>query len=341
MVAVPPTTGVNMATIYQRKSGNWTAEVRRNGQRLVETFSTRKLAEQWARGIETDIERGKITQETEEAKRLPIEKAAAQFAEQHLARLRHGARENNRLKALLDATGWGSLSLAELGPKEVSAYVRKREAAGCKPDTIRLDLALLSRLFRHARQEWGMESIRNPVDAVRRPSLAGTARTRRLEEGEEEKLLQAAHDDLRPVILWALATAMRREEIATLTWEDIDQVRRTAHLPKTKNGEARTVPLSPAALDVLRGIPRRLDGGPVFSLSKDQITDRMRVTVKRAGLANLRFHDLRHEATSRFFERGELSQMEIAMVTGHKTLLMLRRYTHLRAQDLAEKMLLG
>ena len=140
--------------------------------------------------------------------------------------------------------------------KDVASYMRKREEDGCKPDTIRLDLALLSRIYKHARQEWGLESLRNPVESVRRPSLRGTARTRRLEEGEEEKLLSAAHTDLRPVILWALETAMRREEIATLTWPNIDLVKRTAHLPRTKNGEARTVPLSSRAVEILKEIPQ-------------------------------------------------------------------------------------
>jgi len=79
--------------------------------------------------------------------------------------------------------------------------MRKRENAGCKPGTVRLDLALISKLYKHARTEWGLESLKNPVDAVRRPSLRGTARDRRLEAGEEEKLLSAANPELKPIIL--------------------------------------------------------------------------------------------------------------------------------------------
>ena len=120
---------------------------------------------------------------------------------------------------------------------------------------------------------------------------------------------------------------MSPEEISSLNWADIDLVRRTA----------RGVPLPDQAMVVLNDVLGRIPT-PVFRLSKDQITDRMRVTVRRAGLENLRFHDLRHEATSKFFERGEMQMMEIAMVTGHKTLSMLRRYTHLNASDLAKKL---
>ncbi|MHB8975518.1 MAG: site-specific integrase [Trichloromonadaceae bacterium] len=327
-----------MATISKR-NGRWQAKIRKKGQRvLTKSFLSCEAAEKWARKTESEMERGIYIEDAEEARTTTLREAATSFAEEHLGRLRHGAREKNRLEALLERSGWSSLALSSLRGKDVAAYARKREGEGSKPDTIRLDLALLSRLYRHARQEWGMESLRNPVDAVRRPSLAGTARTRRLEEGEEAKLLAAAHADFRPVILWALETGMRREEIATLTWDVIDREKRTAHLPRTKNGEARTAPLSSAALEVLKSLPRRLDGGPVFGLKKDQITDRMRTTVKRAGLADLCFHDLRHEATSRFFERGTLDMMEIATITGHKTLSMLRRYTHLRAEDLAAKL---
>lgn len=326
-----------MATIIKR-GAKYQVKVRKPGhQQLTKTFTTRDDAERWARKTESEIERGLYLEDFEEARTTTIKDAAALFSHEHLERLRHGDREKNRLLALLDRTRWGNLSLTSLKGKDVSAYVRKRENEGAKPDTIRLDLALISKLYKHARQDWGLESLRNPVDAVRRPSLRGTARTRRLEEGEEEKLLAAAHVDLKPVILFALETAMRREEIATLTWGEIDLKKRTAHLPRTKNGEARTVPLSTKAVEILKGIPRRLDG-PVFGLSKDQITDRMRVTVKRGGLRDLRFHDLRHEATSRFFEKGNLDMMEIASITGHKTLHMLRRYTHLRAENLAEKL---
>ena len=326
-----------MATIT-RRDGKWQAKIRMKGQKVkTKSFTRREDAEAWARKTQSELERGIFVEDTNEARTTTFREASARFENEHLDRLRHGSREKNRLQAILERSRWGSLGLSALKGKDVASYVRKRESEGCKPDTIRLDLALISKLFKHARQEWGLESLRNPLDAVRRPSLRGTARTRRLEEGEEEKLLAAAHTDLKPVILFALETAMRREEIASLTWTEIDLKKRTAHLPRTKNGEARTVPLSTKAIEILKGIPRRLDG-PVFGLSKDQITDRMRVTVKRGGLKDLRFHDLRHEATSRFFEKGNLDMMEIASITGHKTLHMLRRYTHLRAEDLAEKL---
>ena len=141
----------------------------------------------------------------------------------------------------------------------------------------------------------------------------------------------------RELVKFAIETAMRRQEIASLTWEHVDLKRRTAHLPKTNNGESRTVPLSPAALDILKSLPRELSGS-VFGMSPDLITKKMSKATKRAGMEDFRFHDLRHEATSRFFENTDLDVMEIRMITGHKSMQMLARYSHLRAHKLADRL---
>lgn len=328
-----------MAT-FTKRGDRWQAKIRKKGHKvLTKSFLLYEDAEKWARKTESSIERGVYIESDEEARGITIKEAGAIFIKNHISRLKHPAAEKNRLEAMLDRTGWGVLSLPGLKSKDIIAYVKMREESGLKPDTIRLDLAVLSRLFKFAREDMGLEGLRNPVDAVRRPSLRGTARTRRLEDGEEDKLIDAAAVDFKPIILFALETAMRREEIATLAWENINLSRRTAHLPKTKNGEARTVPLSSRAIAILQALPRNLDKTrPVFGLSKDAITKRMRTCARRAGLEDLRFHDLRHEATSRFFERGTLDMMEVASITGHKTLTMLRRYTHLKAENLAAKL---
>ncbi|MDY0270175.1 site-specific integrase [Trichloromonas sp.] len=332
-----------MATITKRGE-KWCVRVRRRGATAINrTFTRRADAEAFARKTEAEIETGDYRDSDELARKTTLAAAANDFAREHLSKLRDAHRAQNRLCALLERTGWGALSLSSLRARDVAAYVQEREDDGYAPDTIRLDLAVISRLYKHAKQMWDMETLKNPVDAVRRPSLRGTARTRRLEAGEEARLLAASRPDFRHVVLFALETAMRREEIATLTWEHVDLERRTAHLPRTKNGEARTVPLSAAALAVLRGMPNytpdaKKRSGAVFGLSKDQITNQMRRTARRAGIIDLRFHDLRHEATSRLFERGTLDMIEVATVTGHKTMQMLKRYTHLRAEQIAEKL---
>ncbi|MHB1565732.1 MAG: site-specific integrase [Acidiferrobacter sp.] len=139
-----------------------------------------------------------------------------------------------------------------------------------------------------------------------------------------------------PLARLALETAMRQGELLALRWERVDLARRTAHLPETKNGTPRTVPLSPAALLMLKAMPRDLSGR-VFPLSQSAVAQAWERATQHAGIKGLRFHDLRHEATSRLFEKG-LNLMEVAAITGHKTLQILKRYTHLRAEDLAARL---
>ena len=116
--------------------------------------------------------------------------------------------------------------------------------------------------------------------------------------------------------------------------EHINLAKRTWHIPHTKTGVPRTVPLSTKAVETLSAIPRRIEGRVWQLNASHNVTQAFNRVCKRAGLEDLRFHDLRHEATSRLFEKG-LNPMQAASITGHKTLAMLKRYTHLKAEDLA------
>ncbi len=147
---------------------------------------------------------------------------------------------------------------------------------------------------------------------------------------------------------------MCRGEIAAMKWEHVDRATKVLRVPETKTGEPRKVPLSTRALKVLDGLPRRIDGY-VWGMRPDSITQAFERACKAARkkyeaeceergekpeprlFRDLRFHDLRHEATSRLFEKG-LNPMEVSAITGHKTLQMLKRYTHLRAEDLAKRL---
>ena len=134
---------------------------------------------------------------------------------------------------------------------------------------------------------------------------------------------------------------MRRGELLGLLWDNVDLERRSAFLPVTKNGESRGVPLSSRAVTVLRGLPAASNGRVFGELTRLALRLSLRLSfnraTRRAGITGLRLHDLRHEATSRFFEKG-LNVMEVASVTGHKTLQMLKRYTHLSVTDLATRL---
>lgn len=205
--------------------------------------------------------------------------------------------------------------------------------------TVRLEMSLLSNFFDIARIEWGL-CDGNPVSNVRKPKCP-PGRERRLTAREERLILRYCHGhsnpDLYSIIILALETAMRQGEILNLRWEYLNLKTRIAHLPETKNGTKRDVPLSLKARDALirAGVSAK---GRVFGYSSEGLKSTWRFMMKKLGIENLHFHDLRHEAVSRLFELGSLDMMEVAAISGHKSLSMLKRYTHLKAQRLVRKL---
>lgn len=217
--------------------------------------------------------------------------------------------------------------------------VNQRTKRKLAPSTVRLELSLLSNFFDIARIEWGLcES--NPVANVRKPKNP-PGRDRRLTPREERLILRYCHGHVNPdlysIVVIALETAMRQGEILKLQWEHINLKTRIAHLPETKNGTKRDVPLSTRARDALirLGVKNR---GKVFGYTAEGLKSTWRFALKKLGIEDLHFHDLRHEAISRLFELGTLDMMEVAAISGHKSLSMLKRYTHLRAQRLVRKL---
>ena len=247
------------------------------------------------------------------------------------------ASETNRLRALIRLP-LAQRFVASIRGMDIARF-RDERLLKVTPSTVKRDLVLLGHTFEVARKEWGMH-FHNPVRDIKLPA-ENRPRDRRLQDGEEARLLaackQARNPWLLPVVQLALETAMRQGELIRLRWENIDLNRRTAHLPDTKNGESRSVPLSTTAIRVLRSLPRSLHGQAFPGATTEAIKRAYIRAVRRAGIENLRFHDLRHEGTTRLFEKG-LNIMEVASITGHKDLRMLRRYTHLKAEDLALKL---
>ena len=247
----------------------------------------------------------------------------------------------------------GKYSLAAITPDLVANYRDKRLEDGKKPNTVRLELALLGHLFTVAIQEWRIGLAYNPVANIRKPS-PGEGRDRRLSDGEETKLLKAVNKYSNPILGWivraALATAMRSTELVSLRRSQVDLRRRIVSLTHTKNGGSRTVPLSKEATEVftqaLANPVRPIDCDLVFfgEPGKDKKTRRPYAfnkifgTIKKdLGMADLHFHDLRHEAVSRLVESG-LSDMEVSYISGHRSLQMVAKYTHLRAENLVVKL---
>jgi integrase len=278
-----------------------------------------------------------------EAENTTLKEALARYITEYIPKLAQPDK-SERLAKALQRRELAHLKMAAIRSKDIADYIKEREAEGVKANTIRLDLALISRLFNVAITNWGMESLVNPVARVAKPRPA-PGRERRLEEGEEERLLAASGPELLDLVRLALETAMRREELVRLTWGQIDLPRRvvTLYASGVKNKTARTIPLSPKALEIFIDLQRdrgdkTASADRLFDFHPDAVTKAMSRACKRAGLPDLRFHDLRHEATSRLFENTDLDLMEIRSITGHKTLQMLARYSHLRMDRLADRL---
>ncbi len=275
------------------------------------------------------MERG-IWRDGSEAERTTLAEALDRYGREVSPLKKSGKVELYRI-GTLKKDKIAKLLLSAIRGADLAEYRDRRLAVGLSASAVRLELAIISNLYTVASREWRMEGLVNPVLAVKKPSAA-KGRDRRLLPGEEIRLLAECGDKLRPVVRFALETAMRRGELLALRWENVDLQHRTARLIDTKNGEDRTVPLSTHAVDILKHLPRNISGRVFGGVD---ISHSFAAACRRAGIKGLRFHDLRHEATSRLVEKG-LNHMQVAAITGHKTLQMLKRYTHLRAEDLAK-----
>ena len=332
-----------MATFVQRPGPRgkrvWQALVRRRGYpQQTRTFDSKGKAEAWARQIEGEMDRGVFVSRAE-AESTTLGEALDRYALEVAPKKKDAYHDTLRCRRL-NKRDLARRALAAIRGKDIAAFIRERQDEGVGANMIRLDLALLSHLFNTARTAWGMESLTNPVDLVKgqRPKLP-SGRDRRLVGDELPRLLAAAHaygGETGPLITWAIETAMRRGEIAAMRWDHLDRKARVLLIPETKTGTPRRVPLSTAALAVLDSLPRRIDGR-VWGMRPDSISQAFERVCKLANIEGLTFHALRHEATSRLFEKG-LNPMEVAAITGHKTLQMLKRYTHLRAEDLVGRL---
>lgn len=338
-----------MATIQQR-GNKWHVRVRRKGIKTqTATFTTRTKAERWARTIEAkcDLLQEAPTSVSSSPLSSPFPDLGSLLHDYQLYRTasKKGAYpETKRIECLRRST-LCTYPLQELRKSHFATYRDQRRADGKTDDTIRRELDIVSSAITWARTDRDMEWLPNHARVIcktlRPPSLC--QRQRRPSWRELRRLLKAAREMgqrgslIELVICLAIRTAMRRSEIASLEWSQVDLKARLIVLTDTKNGYGRIVPLSSRAVRILARLHSDEISGSVFTMRSDSITQAFSRACSRAGLEDLRFHDLRHEATSRFFEIG-LNTMEVASITGHRTLQMLKRYTHLRAAGLARKL---
>jgi integrase len=317
-----------MASIGKRCE-KWHVRIcRKDHPAICKSFSLLKDAQTWAKNTELRLERGEAL-----GRETVLLSTLLQRYLTSVSPLKKGHKQEvSRIDAWLKHP-LASRDAASIKPAEVALYRDQRIKAGKANASIRIELSLLSAVYKCAKHEWGYALLSNPLAEIKRPPPS-PGRERRLEEGEFDALLAATGGTVLSLLIQiAVETAMRAGELLSLRWQNINFTKRTALLPDTKNGERRVVPLSSRALELLSKVERT--GETVFSIqSSYTVSNAFKRATARAGIMGLRFHDLRHEAVSRLFER-QFSTMEVASISGHKSLQMLQRYTHLRAEDLA------
>jgi len=340
-----------MASI-QKRNGSYRVRVKRVGETtLSKTFNNRNDALQWAKHTEAQISLGlymELDTPPKPSHGVLFEVAATHYIKTHSIHKRIVRCETSRLQIMIKR--WGSLPISKVDKSSVITLRDDLLKMGRSGETINHYFNTISKLFQMLNDEWELD-IPNPIKGIKRmPPSQG--RTKRVNL-ELESLLLSGCDHLslpllRSIIKFAIQTGMRRGEIMGLTWADIDLPNRKAYLHQTKNGEPRQVPLTRQAIAVLEALSK--DREKVFPIGMDalrsqfgRLKDFAKIQWNGVGtnpFDDLRFHDLRHEALSRLSDAG-LNVIELSHISGHRTLGMLKRYTHPSHEAILGKLDIG
>lgn len=359
-----------MATLRKRGPYQWEAQVRRRGwPAQSKTFESRAEAEAWAQMIESEMARG-VWLDHSEAESTTLRELLDRYEREVTPRKRSAEREKSFL------TTWRQTHLAARMVSTIRgsdvALLRDDWLKEMAPASVLRRLQVLSHVFNTARKEWGMESLANPVELITKPS-PNNERERRVASEELELIIAATGSRYLPALLRiAVQSAVRRGELIGLLWEHVhlDGHAPHLHLPLTKNGDARNVPLLPEVVEAIRewrrAVVAELEAqgktveplcGRAFPIRADAVTrafgrarDRARATYEaeceQAGkpvdaqfLTDLTFHDCRHEATAQLVTL--VGGTDLAKITGHRDPRMLMRYYHPTPEELSAKIAAG
>ena len=319
-----------------RKRGrSWNAQVRISGWRnFTKSFAKKSDAIVWINDLEQKL-RSAHTPDSPIDKKITLKDLLLKYAEEVSPSHKGVIAEIYRLKSI--ARRWiGNLDIRYLSKQHFIQY-RDDRLKVVTGGSVGAELALMKRVLDTAVRKWGYGIPYNPIYDIEYPKGSG-ARTRRLLGNEKDRLLIAAKTQknfyIAFIIEFAIETGMRRSEILKLRWCDLDLENGFASLYDTKNGEDRRVPLTRRCVEVLRTVPQ--DHEKVFPISANCLRLAWVRAHNKAEITDLRFHDLRHEAVSRFFEMG-MSVPEVALISGHKDVRQLFRYTHLNPTNVFKK----
>jgi len=346
-----------MASVTKLPSGSWRARIRRKGRTVSETFLRRDDARRWASEVERQIDRG----EAPSASRVARLKTFGELIDLHIDDMCAVGKAPRRSKAAvleMLRQRLGRCNMASLDRERLIAFGRDRAAQGAGPVTLGIDIGMIKLVLSHAAAVHGVPVTVEPVNlariALKRLGLVGRGdeRDRRPTQDELDRLIAFFEGNPRQItpmgriIRFAVATAMRQEEICTVRWSDIETRTRMLLIrdrkdPRKKQGNNQRIPLFAASgYDAWEVVEeqrpfRNSQDDRVFPFNSKSVGTVFQRACKNLNIKDLHFHDLRHEATSRLFEAGFTIE-QVALVTGHKDWKMLRRYTHLKPDALHE-----
>tara|TARA_R110002126_G_scaffold89182_2_gene213256 strand:+ start:1542 stop:2531 length:990 start_codon:yes stop_codon:yes gene_type:complete len=325
-----------MPTIRKRNS-RWQAQVRRLGFPSVsKSFLLRKDALEWAREMERQVDRKELSPDLKILDTISLGQLIERYKIQIVSRKKSARNETIALDAFLRQKMCKKL-LSQISPADFSQY-RDMRLKSITAKSLKREFSPIHNMFEVARDEWNLPLKINPLEKIKLQAI-DVRRERRLEDGEYEKLINAAKTRQNPyiplVITFATETAMRRGEILNLSWRQVDLRRRCVTILESKNGYSRTIPLTPKAYALLHDLDK--DHEQVFPLTANALKMAWGRILKVANIHDLHFHDLRHEAVSRFFEMG-LTVPEVASISGHRDVRMLLRYAHANTSTLQAKL---
>lgn len=316
-----------MAT-FRKRNNRWQVQVRsRQHGSISKSFFKKADAQVWA------IEQERLMQIGEWHKdhqpNVSIFDLLTKYQKEVTPTKRAHQREVRRIDRLL-SDPIATISLNEFSSADAVTFRDRRLADGVR--ATEYDLVILRHAWNLAVKEWEWKIRTNPFSLIRFPKPSAP-RQRRLHDHEYQIIKQESKTRtwyLWPIICLAIETGMRKSELLKLRWEDIYFDTRQLSVSRGKNGQGRVIPLTQLALDLLSEIPKT--HGAVFPVSENALRlswDRLLIAVD---IKNLKFHDLRHEALSRLFEKG-LNVPEVAMISGHKTVSQLFRYVHVKIPE--------
>ncbi|WP_372802845.1 tyrosine-type recombinase/integrase [Paracoccus seriniphilus] len=320
-----------MATFRKMSNGHWRAEIVKRGKRKSKVLPTKTAAKDWAAREEYLIANSESV-----AADAPLSETLTRYARE-VSPTKRGVRWEQIRLAAFEREDISKIRLSALRPADIAEW-RDNRLKEVRPGTVLREMQLLSAVLSVAVKEWGLIP-RNPMQDVRRPKQPA-ARDRMVTQDELDRLAVSAGADLTKAtarafhaFLFAIETGMRAGEILGLTPDAIDMENRVAHLPMTKNGTARNVPLSSEAVRLLEALP---DADPVFGLNARQLDALWRKLRDRAGVENLTFHDSRHVAIVRLSRK--LDVLDLARMVGHRNISQLMTYYSESAASIAKRL---